>query len=157
MKQLLLVWSILLAGAAVKAQPYINFINTTNCNVWQDFYCRDGVNCNGPVINTGGLVVPGSGTTTYDATVINGGPVPAGHAWLYGRIGDDPGSCTFQPAGGGCTSNTFLTISNGVCTPGVLWGCFNADTAPGCNLCGNSQISIKTVYYTNGDLDVYIY
>lgn len=155
MKKLLLACSILSAGLIAEAQPTINFINTTSCNVWQDFYCRDGSTCAGPVVNTGGLVV-GPGTTSYDASVLYGSTLPTGHAWLYGRIGDDNANCSFQASGSGCTQNFFLTISNGVCTPGVTAGCFNADTAPTCNTCGVSQIKVWTVYYPNGDLDVII-
>lgn len=37
MKKLLLACSILSAGLIAEAQPTINFINNTSCNVWQDF------------------------------------------------------------------------------------------------------------------------
>ncbi|MBS1774359.1 MAG: hypothetical protein JST82_15995 [Bacteroidetes bacterium] len=155
MKKLILLCCVLLSCAAVKAQPYINFINNTSCTVWEDFYCR--ASCTGLVVNTGGALIPGSGTTTFDAYVLNGNTaMPTGAAWLYGRIGDDPNACSLIPPGSGCQRNMFLTISNGVCVPGVTSGCYNADMASTCNTCGNSQIFITTTYYANGDLDVTI-
>lgn len=152
MKQLLLAVAMLCCIGA--NGQIIKFINNTNCTLWEDFYCSSSCTV---AVNTGGLLIPGAMTTSYNATTLNGGiPLAPGHAWLYGRIGDDNSNCSLQPAGGGCGRNFYLTISNGVCVPGVTAGCFNADISAGCNTCGNSQIFVTTVYYTNGDLDVII-
>ena len=152
MKQLLLAVAMLLSVGA-NAQ-ILRFINNTSCTLWQDFYCASSCVV---AVNTGGLLIAGSATTTYNATTLNGGtPLAPGHAWLYGRIGDDNSNCTLQPAGGGCGRNFFLTISDLSCTPGATSGCFNADTSPACNICGNAQIFVTTIYYANGDLDVII-
>lgn len=153
MKKITIIFALLFVAATkIYAQPFLKVTNNTGCNVWFDFYSSDL--CGAPVVNTGATVIGGTSSMTFDATAIYGGTLSPTHAWKYGRVGDDNSVCTLVGPGGGCTRNFYLTISDGTCVPGVTNGCFNADTSPGCNTCGNASISVTTTYYTNGDLDV---
>jgi hypothetical protein len=144
MKKIIFVFALLfVATTKINAQT-LTVTNNTTCSIWYDFYSNN-TTCSSPGTNTGATVIAGTSTNTHTSS----------QAWRYGRVGDDNSVCNFVGAGGGCSRNFYLTISDGVCVPGVTSGCYNADAVtPACNTCGNTTINVTTTYYLNGDLDV---